>query len=169
MMSSNKNIVLIGMPGCGKTTVGKLLAESLSLPLIDLDEFIVERTGKTIPELFKISEAFFRSAESEAVKAAATSSPSIISTGGGIVKNQDNINELKKTGTIFFIDRPVEKIYQDVDTSTRPLLKDGPEALYKLYDERYELYKNACDYRITNDTSIEQVISEITTIYTKEA
>jgi shikimate kinase len=157
----SKNIVLIGMPGAGKTTIGKMLQDRLNLRFIDMDEFIVEESGKTIQELFDVSESHFRDAESMAVKKLSMENSSIIATGGGVIKNQANIEELKKLGIIVFIDRPLANIADDVELATRPLLKDGVQKLYDLYDERYEIYKNCCDFYVLNDRKIEDVVDAI--------
>lgn len=153
-----RNIVLIGMPGCGKTTIGKILSKELSLKLYDMDKYIEEISNTTIPELFKIGEKHFRDIESQACKELSEHENIIISTGGGVVKRSDNIKNLRNNSLIIFIDRPVEKIIEDVNTSKRPLLKDGKEKLFELYNERYKLYKNAADIIILNDDTLESVI-----------
>ncbi len=157
----SRNIVLIGMPGAGKTTVGKMLYERLELKFVDVDDFIVEESGKTIPELFDVSESHFRNVESEAIKKLSMDKSSIIATGGGVIKNEANIEELKKHGIIVFIDRPLGNIAEDVEISKRPLLKDGVQKLYDLYEERYELYKKYSDFHVVNDRSIEAVVDRI--------
>lgn len=157
----SKNIVLIGMPGAGKTTIGKMLHERLKRKFMDMDEFIVEESGKTIPELFALSERNFRDVESMAVKKLSMENSAIIATGGGVVKRKENIDELKKQGIIVFIDRPLANIEGDVEISTRPLLKDGIRQLYDLYEERYEIYKNCCDFHVMNDREIEDVVDTI--------
>jgi shikimate kinase len=161
-----RNIVLIGMPGAGKTTIGKMLYEKLDLKFVDVDEFIVEESGKTIPELFDVSESHFRDVERRAVKKLSMGNSSIIATGGGVIKNKENIEELKKQGIIVFIDRPLKNIAGDVEISKRPLLKDGVQKLYDLYDERYELYKKHSDFHIMNDCEIEDVANKIIEKYT---
>ncbi|QEK11771.1 shikimate kinase [Crassaminicella thermophila] len=156
-----KNIVLIGMPGCGKTTIGKLLAERLNMKFCDIDKYIEEKEGRSVSDIFKKGEEFFRSIENKAVKEVSKNCPLVISTGGGVIKLAENIELLKKNGLIIFIDRSVEDIISDVDTSTRPLLKDGKEKIYNLYKERYILYKKYCDCEIKNDTTLKIVIDRI--------
>jgi shikimate kinase len=160
----NKNIVLIGMPGCGKTTIGKILAEKLKIEFCDVDKYIEKTQGKSIPDIFKNGEDYFRKIESEAVEEISSLWPKIISTGGGVVKNFHNIKLLKKNGIIVFINRPLEKIISDVDTQSRPLLKDGKEKLYKLFEERYFLYKEYCDFEALNEGRVEKTLEKIESI-----
>ena len=85
----------------------------------------------------------------------------MISTGGGVVKKKENIDALKKDALIIFLDRPVEKILEDVDVSKRPLLKDGKERVINLYNERYELYKKYADEIVVNDSDMIEVIERL--------
>lgn len=156
-----KNIVLIGMPGCGKTTIGKQLSEKLNMKFYDIDEYIEDKTNKKISEIFAISEAHFRDIEEKCVKEVSEGSTKIISTGGGVVLRENNILNLKRNGIIIFINRPLENIISDVDTTTRPLLKDGVERIKKLYEDRIELYKGYCDFNIKNNKSLTSVVEEI--------
>lgn len=157
----NKNIVLIGMPGCGKTTIGKILSRKLKMDFYDVDKYIEEKTAKTIPELFAIGESHFRDVEEECVREVSKEPKRIISTGGGVVLRENNILNLKRNGVIIFINRPLENIIGDVDTTTRPLLKDGVERLKKLHEDRIDLYKGYCDFDIKNDKSLSKVVDDI--------
>ena len=85
----------------------------------------------------------------------------VISSGGGVIKRKENIDLFKDKGTIIFIDRPIENIAKDIETSSRPLLKEGKAKLYNLYSERYNLYSDYCHYKITNDKDIEDTIDKI--------
>ena len=134
-------VVIIGMPGSGKTTIGKILGRELDLKFYDMDEYIQERTSKSILELFENGEDYFRNIETDMCRELSKEKNVLISTGGGVVKKKENIDVLKKDALIIFLDRPVEKILEDVDVSKRPLLKDGKERIINLYNERYELYK----------------------------
>lgn len=160
-MNSEKNIVLIGMPGCGKTTFGKAIAQQLQRPFYDADDFVVEQEGKTIKEMFAVSEEYFRDAESRAVKVLSEKKGIVIACGGGVVKRQRNIETLRKTGCIIFIDRKPEAIMADVDADSRPLLATGRQKIYDLYTERIELYRAAADYTIANDVSSAEVVSRL--------
>lgn len=167
MIKENTNIVLIGMPGCGKTTIGKLLAEKLNKSFIDVDSYIEEVENRTIPEIFLQGESYFRDIETKAVKDVAKGEGQIISTGGGVIKRKENIEALKENGVVIFIDRPVEDIASDVDTENRPLLKDKKEALFTLYKERYDLYLACCDYQILNVEAIDSVLDKILDILSR--
>ncbi len=157
-MNNTQNIIIIGMPGSGKTTFGKALASRLGRPFYDADDVIVQQEGKTIPELFAISEDCFRDAEVRASRFLADKKGIVVACGGGVIKRQENIAIFKKTGTVFFLDRSPDDIVSDVDVSVRPLLKDGKQKVYDLYDERIALYRDAADYCIRNDQSIEAVL-----------
>lgn len=156
-----KNIVLIGMPGCGKSTIAVILSKKLNLKAIDMDVYIEEKENKTIKEMFAISEDYFRNMESKYAKLLGQLDSHIISTGGGIVKREENIVALKRSSVIVFINRPIENIIKDVNIKTRPLLKDGVEAVYKLYNERIHLYKKYCHIEICNVGSMEEVADNI--------
>ncbi|WP_303864075.1 shikimate kinase [Alkalibaculum bacchi] len=153
----NKNIVLIGMPGCGKSTLSKIMAKRLNKPVIDMDDYIESHEEKTIKEMFDISEAFFRDVESKYSILLGELNCHIIATGGGIVKRKENITNLKKNSVIVFINRPVDDIVGDIDVRTRPLLSKGVEAVYSLYNERIHLYKGYCDIEINNVGEIQKV------------
>lgn len=158
-----KNIILlIGMPGCGKTTIGKRVSKELGYKFYDMDSYIEDISKSTIKELFAKSEDYFRDFETRACKELSIIKENIvISSGGGVVKRKENIECFEENAIIIFIDRPVEDIIKDVDTNSRPLLKDGRTKLYNLYSERYNLYKDYSQYRISNNKDIEKVINYI--------
>lgn len=161
MNLKGKNIVLIGMPGSGKTTIGKILSKRIGLKLIDTDKYIEMSTGRVISELFEEGEEAFRSLERETISKFSKEKGIIISTGGGIVKDFRNIEALKKNGIIFFIDRPIERIAANPNLARRPLLKDGAHKLYSIYNERYELYKKYSTIQVLNDSTLEEVVDKI--------
>lgn len=153
-----ENIVLIGMPASGKSTVGHLLSDMSERELVDTDALIVNRAGMEITEIFsKFGEAYFRDLESEVISEVSRRSELIIATGGGAVLRQENVKELKKNGRLFFIDRPLEKL---IPTDSRPLSSDR-ESITKRYNERYGIYTAVCDERIDADKSAREVAEEI--------
>ena len=153
-----ENIVLIGMPASGKSTVGALLAEKLSRPLIDTDKLIEARAQMAIPEIFeKFGEKEFRRLETEAIKEASAQNSSVIATGGGAVLKEENVTALKENGRIYFIDRPLEALIPTVD---RPLSKTK-EAITERYNERYGIYCSSADVRVDADCSAQSVAEKI--------
>lgn len=161
----SRNIVLIGMMGCGKTTIGRLLSEKLKMNFIDMDEYIEKSAGSTIGNIFKKEEEHFRTLESEAAYKINQVTYSVISTGGGIVKKSSNIELLKTNGIIFFIDRPIKDIAEDIEISSRPLLSRSKEKLFEIYNDRYKLYKNCCDVIVKNDKDIQTTAEKIIESY----
>lgn len=164
MTKEQKNIIIIGMPGSGKTTFGKALAQRLQREFIDADDFIVQQEGKTIKELFAVSEDCFRDAETRSSQALAAKRGIVVACGGGVVKRPVNIDIFRQTGIIIFIDRAPDDIVSDVDVSTRPLLKDGKQKVYDLYNERIDMYRKSADYTIPNHKSIEEVLNDLTAL-----
>ena len=163
-MNDKQNIIIIGMPGCGKSTLGKALASRLNRPFYDADDVIVWQEGKSIPELFAINEDCFRDAEVRASQFLAAQEGIVVACGGGVIKRTENISIFKKTGTVFFLDRSPDDIVGDVDVSVRPLLKDGRQKVYDLYKERIGLYRDAADYCIENNKDMEAVLDEFETL-----
>lgn len=141
-----KNIVLIGLPGCGKTTVGELLAKAMHRPLLDTDAMVVEKEGRSINEIFAAEgEDYFRAAETACAKAVAAREDCIIATGGGMVLRKENMDALKRNGVVYFLDRSAKEIARSVDVSGRPLQKDDPERIFRLQKERDKLYRRYAD------------------------
>lgn len=137
-----QNIVLVGMPSSGKTTVGRLLAGRLNRRFIDTDVEIVHRLGKPIPEIFAESgEAYFREQERKTIADLTKEQGIVIATGGGSVLNSENVFDLKANGLVFYLDRPLEKL---ISTKDRPLASDRA-ALEMLYTERRDKYQRAAD------------------------
>ncbi len=145
--AQTSNIILVGMPGCGKTTIGGILAETLSRELIDTDALIVELAGKTIPEIFaEDGEEKFRQIEHEAIKLAGKKNGVIIATGGGVVTRSENYAPLCQNGKIVFITRDISLLAKD----GRPLSLSGN--LSEMYKNRLPLYRQFCDIEIANTT-----------------
>ena len=144
----DKNIVIIGMPGVGKTSVAEAVAQKLGRKMIDIDTEIVKAHGD-IPKIFeREGEKTFRAYEKEAVAQAAKESGVVIATGGGSLLDPENTAALKSTGILYWITRPLESLATD----GRPLSKGGLETLKKLYEERKAIYAAAADAVVPNDT-----------------
>lgn len=158
ILGRKQNIVLIGMPSCGKTTVGRLLAERCGRRLIDTDEKIVERLGEPIAGFMaRNGEAAFRDVEQEVVAGVADESGCVIATGGGAVLRQENLRLLRQNGLLVFLDRPLEKL---MPTADRPL-SASREALERRYRERYGLYVAAADLVVDASGTIEDEVETI--------
>ena len=145
ILLSKENIVLTGMPGCGKTTIGKALAKELNKEFIDIDDEIVKETGKPITEIFaEGGEELFRNIETQVIKRFSALQNCVISTGGGAILKEINIDFLKENGRIFYIDRPLEFL---VTTNDRPL-SSNQEMLKKRFEERKDIYEATADFKL---------------------
>ncbi len=154
-----KNIVLIGMPSCGKSTIGKKISEKLNKPFIDMDEEIEKQANMSIPEIFsKYGEEHFRDIESDVAKRVSQCEGCIISTGGGVIKRNVNIDYLKSNGIVVFIDRDLHKLI--CRDPNRPLSSSEAQ-IQKLYEERYDLYNTYCDIKVKNNRCINRAISSL--------
>lgn len=158
IVKQKQNIVLVGMPSSGKTTVGKMLADEFNMQFIDTDKEIEKVSGKTIPEIFKTQgETAFRDIESGVITEVSAKQNCIIATGGGAVLREQNITALKGNGMVYFIDRPLDKL---ITTDDRPLSSNRDD-LIKRYNERYDIYCGVADKKILNDGEIQSVIDII--------
>ena len=163
---SKQNIVLTGMAGCGKTTIGKILSEKLNMNFVDTDDKIIEKAKMPITEIFeKYGEEYFRKLESEVVEETAKLQNTVVATGGGAVLNKQNVLALRGNGRIYFLDRPLEQI---IPTSDRPLSKNR-EAIEKRHNERYEIYKNSCTVHLKTNGVAEQTAEIIKEEFCNEA
>lgn len=158
LRNDKKNIVLIGMPTSGKTSVGKELAKSFNKQFVDIDEEIVKKIGMEISEFFKLNgEKAFRDIEEEVVSEVAKHPSQIIATGGGSILREKNVDHLRQNGTLYFLDRPLEKL---ITTSSRPLSSDR-DALKKRYEERYGIYSSVADVKINASGTVEDSVKAI--------
>lgn len=163
-----KNIVLIGMPGCGKSAVGRELADMLDMTLVDTDRLVEQADGRTIPEIFaREGETAFRDKETAAAKQAAAMTNVVIATGGGMVLREENMDALGKTGIIFFRDRALADILGE-DLSYRPLLSDDAKRIYDLYDQRIGLYRKYARHIISDTQTVEAAAQRIAALYEQE-
>jgi len=163
-----KNIVLIGLTGCGKSTVGKRLATKLKLPFVDMDDYIEEQEKMPIREIFAThGEPYFRERETEAAKALSERDGCVIATGGGAILNPKNMEYLKKTGVVLFIDRTPEMILKKLDVSNRPMLAADPTYLYKLSAQRRPLYETYADVTLSGTHGIWRATNKATRLVKK--
>lgn len=157
-----KNIVLVGMPGCGKSTVGKALAKRLSRPFFDADEEIVRRAGKPIPEIFQAEgEAGFRKIETEVLFDLCRQSGAVIATGGGAVTVPKNHDILRQNSLVVFINRDIAVL----PTAGRPLSEQND--LHEMFRHRLPLYRAVCDYEVDGNDKIQTVTDRVAEVYAK--
>lgn len=158
ILSEKENIVLIGMPASGKSTVGKILSEKLARELVDSDSVIVENNRMAIPDIFeRFGEAHFRILESEAIAEISKKTSAVIATGGGAILKGENIRRLRQNGRIYFLDRPLSSL---IPTSDRPTAS-SKEMIEKRYNERYGIYSSVCDKKIDSSVAPTAVVAAI--------
>ena len=157
-----KNIVLIGMPACGKSTIGYWLSKKIGYPLLDTDKYLEEKENRIISDIFSNEgEEYFRNLETKYLNELSEKEGLIISTGGGAVKKKENIDILKKNGIIIFLNREINDISKE-NHKHRPLLQDINN-IQKLYDERIDLYKKYSDIIIKNNDDMSIIVDRIIT------
>ena len=164
--ADKENIVLVGMPACGKSTIGKLIAEKTSRPFYDLDDEIVKHTSRSIPEIFASEgEGAFRDIESRVLldKLAGVSG-AVIATGGGAILREENVRGLKLNGRLYFLNRPLEQL---LPTSDRPTASSR-EAISKRYAERLPIYKKVSDVELVTDGIAENAVRDVLAAHYKE-
>lgn len=159
-----KNIILIGMPGCGKTTIANELGKILNRKVIDTDALIVEKAGKTIPDIFEEDgEDVFRKIESDCAFLAGQNISQIIATGGGMVKKKENYDYLRQNGFIVWLKRDLEEL----SLNGRPLSKDL-DTLKKIYNERHLLYSELSEISVHIKGNPRETAIEILNYFNRE-
>ena len=149
-----KNIVLIGMMGCGKSTIGKLLTEKLNRPLVDTDALIEEREGCSISEIFAAKgEGYFRDLELSVSEELGKAEGLVIACGGGLPLRPDCIGALKNTGTVIWLRRDPAETYDGLDVTGRPLAQQGKEAFVARFEQRAPIYQACADIVIEEFSS----------------
>ena len=157
IISEQKNIVLVGMPGCGKSTCAALLSEKTGRDCVDTDALVIEASGEKIPDIFaKYGEAEFRNRETEAVRSAGKGANKIIATGGGAILREENRIALRENSTVIFLKAPVDNLATD----GRPLSKDA-ETLQKMLGQRLPLYIETADFTVEVDPDPEETVRRI--------
>lgn len=155
------NLVLVGMPGCGKTTLGKALATRLGRPMADMDQEIEKECGCRIAQLFeREGEAGFRAREAEQIARYGREGGRVLVTGGGAVENPQNRENLRLNGFVVHLTRSLELL----PLEGRPLSKDR-EALQALWQRRAPLYAACADARVSNDTTISACADQIAEVF----
>lgn len=161
-----KNIVLIGMMGCGKSTVGKLLARRFGYTLMDTDAIIEERENRVIAGIFAAEgEAYFRALELELCRELSGRQNLVIACGGGLPLQDGAIAALKKNGLVFWLNRDPGRTYDALDVSGRPLAQAGREDFVRRYHDRAPVYRRWADYIIPCGDDPQAVEALISTIF----
>ena len=160
-----KNIILCGFMGCGKSTVGALLAKKTGMAFIDLDSYIEKKQGMTVSDIFeKYGEPRFREFEREAARELSQKNSMVIAAGGGTLTFQENVDTLRTSGKIILLDLPLDTVAKRLENdTTRPLLNrpDKLEAMKEIKEKRLPIYKSAADIIVNGDESPMQVCMEI--------
>lgn len=146
------NIILSGMPACGKSTVGPILAKKLGYSFADTDAYVTARYG-SITEIFKkYGEERFRTFERAAVKSLLNSRNTVIATGGGSLEDGENVRILKSCGKIVYLETSIDELLRRLKGDSRPLLlQDARSALNTLYEKRKKIYVESCDIVVITD------------------
>jgi len=160
----DRHIFLIGMQGCGKSSLGKRVARETGLSFMDTDAMVAASAGCTVNEFFeKYGEETFRRAETGALSLLTRERPMIISTGGGTVMNPVNRHIMRAWGAIVLIDRPLEEILSDIKLDRRPTLRDGGLAeVERVYRERIGIYRDLADITVRNDQGYHMAVYTLT-------
>ncbi len=156
------NIVLIGMMGCGKSTVGSLLSERLERTLVDTDALIERREGRSISEIFATNgEDYFRNLELTLSEELGQEQNLIIACGGGLPLQSACMTALKQTGTVIWLCRDPGKTYDTMDTTARPLAQQGRQAFLDRFAQREPVYRQWADLIIEDFSSPEVTLNNI--------
>ena len=163
-----KNIILIGFMGSGKTTIGKIISDKKNMRFIDMDLEIEKMENKKINQIFSENgEKYFREKESSLLKQLCSLKNSVISTGGGIIENEFNIELLKKQSYVIWLDANEDTIENNVknEIEKRPKLKEDDNlklSIKNLLNKRYDKYKESANIRVNvNNKNVDQVVSDI--------
>ena len=158
ILREKENVVLIGMPASGKSTIGRILEKKLGKKGFDSDKIIEKNAKKSIPDIFREDgEAVFRDMEAEVISKLSDECGIIISTGGGSILRGENVDNLKKNGRLYFIDRPLSQL---IPTVNRPLASTA-EDIEKRFNERYGIYSAVADVRIDANGSAPMAADKI--------
>ena len=160
-------IYLCGFMGCGKSTVGKLLAKKMGMSFTDLDSYIEAKENMSIPEIFASKgEPYFREAEANAVEEIANKDNTVIACGGGTILNDKSAETASKCGPVIFLDVPFELCYSRIkDDTNRPLvMNNSKEELNKIFCKRHEIYLRNSDFSVNAGSQPAQICLDITEI-----
>ncbi len=164
----DKNIILCGFMGSGKTVTGKALAKKLDMEFIDLDKFIEEKENMSVSDIFELKgEAYFRTLETKFSKVLGKSGGKVIALGGGTVVNPENTRYLKVNGDIYYLFVTADTVKSRLKNDTsRPLIqKDKENAIENLLKKRENIYKSASDHIIDSNSTVDFAVEQIIKIF----
>lgn len=157
-----KNLYLVGMMGAGKTCIGKIVAKKRKLRFIDTDAFIETRAEMSVSEIFeREGEEGFRKRETEALRFLSKKKNCVISTGGGIVTREENIDLMRESGTVVWLKRDLNRVIENPRIRRRPLLAKDPTVIFDLMEKRIPAYKKACHFVVYNDDDRMNAVREV--------
>ena len=159
----DRHIFLVGMPGSGKSALGRRVALKLGVPYLDTDVYLTEKTGYDTAQLYeKFGEQAFRDGETRLLENLATETPGIISTGGGVCMREYNRELMHNHGIVVLIQRPVDDIMINVRAEKRPYIAQGGiGVLEKLYEDRMPIYEAVADVTMDNSNGFYNGLSEL--------
>ncbi|MEG2603280.1 MAG: shikimate kinase, partial [Clostridia bacterium] len=161
----------IGMPGSGKSALGRRVSAKLQTPYLDTDVYLTEATGMNTAQLYSaFGEQAFRDGETRLLQELAGATPGVISTGGGVCLRDMNRRLMRNHGLIVLIDRPIDDIMLDIRAEKRPLLaQKGREEIERIYNERMPIYRSAADIVMDNGNGFHNGLASLEEIVRRYA
>ena len=158
-----RHIFLVGMPGSGKSALGRRVALKLQTPYLDTDAYLTEITGMNTAQIYEtFGETAFRDGETHLLRELITATPGIISTGGGTALREENRKLMRANGYVVLIDRPIDDILLDIRAEKRPLLaQKGREEIERIYEERMPIYRSVADVVLDNGNGFQNGLSAL--------
>ncbi len=155
------NVYLTGMPGCGKSALGQRVAQELGMEFVDVDKVVLEMANEEdVNNIFrKQGVKEFRRLEKQALRELSKKDGLLVSTGGGAVLDNENVDVMINTGEVIFVEVSLEMLKKRIDTSSRPLVSDIGPALESLYFNRINTYKTTCTRNFNNDGELEEAVT----------
>ncbi len=157
-----RTVYLCGFMGCGKSHIGRMVAKACGAAFVDLDRYIVEQEGLTIPQIFeKYGEPYFRELEAKYIRS--FEKDAVVATGGGAMLRDETARFARENGTVYFLNSSFDTCYERIkDDPNRPLVRSNTkEQLKELYDTRFPIYRKNCTYEINANTEDKYITSEI--------